>query len=217
MLKWFIEALDERFNFVDYVQKEVFDHPVPPRVNFMYCFGGVTFFLFALQVVTGILLAAFYVPSTEAAYASVEYVQFEVTLGGLIRGIHHWCANLVIIMIHLHMIRIVITGSYKKPLEFHWISGVILYLLILGFGFTGYLLPYDQKAYWASMVGIKVAGTIPIIGGFMADLARGGEPLGALTLSRFYAAHLLYLPLLTLAMLCLHFLMIRRTGVAEPL
>ena len=217
MFKWLIKALDDRFNFVDYVKKEIFDHPVPPRANFMYCFGGITFLLFVFQIITGIFLAAYYVPSTEAAYASVEYIQYEVTLGGIIRGIHHWCANLVIIMIHLHMIRIVITGSYKKPMEFHWISGVVLYLLILGFGFTGYLLPYDQKAFWASMVGIKVPSTIPIIGGFIADLARGGEPLGALTLSRFYATHVLYLPLLTFAMLGLHLLMIRRTGVAEPL
>ncbi len=212
-----IGALDRRFHFMDYVEKEVFDHPVPPRLNFMYCFGGITFFLFCLLVITGILMAAYYVPSTEAAYATVEYLQFEVTGGSLIRGIHHWSANLMILFIFLHMIRIVITGSYKNPMEFHWVSGVFLFLLTLGFGFTGYLLPWNMRAYWASKVGIGMASTIPTIGDFIANVVRGGEPLGALTLSRFFATHVIYLPILTMFFLGVHFWMIRRTGVAEPL
>ncbi|MCK5194604.1 MAG: cytochrome b N-terminal domain-containing protein, partial [Desulfobulbaceae bacterium] len=142
MYKRFIKALDDRFHFMDYVQKEIFDHPVPPRLNFMYCFGGITFSLFCLLVVTGILMTVYYVPSTEAAFATIEYLQFEVAGGSIIRGIHHWSANLMILFITLHMIRLVITGSYKNPMEFHWVSGVILYLLTLGFGFTGYLLPW---------------------------------------------------------------------------
>jgi menaquinol-cytochrome c reductase cytochrome b subunit len=215
--KGLIGALDKRFDFMDYVEKEVFDHPVPPRLNFMYCFGGITFFLFFLLSVTGILMAAYYVPHTEAAFASVEYLQYEVTLGSLIRGIHHWSANLMILFITLHMIRVVITGSYKNPMEFHWISGVVLFLLTLGFGFTGYLLPWNMRAYWASKVGIGMANTVPKVGEISAYLVQGGEPLGALTLSRFFATHVIYLPILTLCFLGIHFLMIRKTGVVEPL
>ncbi len=215
--KGLLGALEERFQFMDYVEKEVFDHPVPPRLNVMYCFGGITFFLFVLLVVTGVLMAAYYVPSTEAAYATVEYLQFEVSAGAIIRGIHHWSANLMILFITLHMIRVVITGSYKKPMEFHWVSGVFLFLITLGFGFTGYLLPWNMKAYWASKVGISMATTLPAVGEFTANLARGGEPLGALTLSRFYATHVFYLPILIVIFLVVHFLMIRKTGVAEPL
>ena len=215
--KGLIGMLDERFDFMDYVEKEVFDHPVPPRLNFMYCFGGITFFLFCLLVFTGILMAAYYVPSPESAYATVEYLQYEVMAGSLIRGVHHWSANLMIVFITLHMTRIIITGSYKKPMEFHWISGVVLFLLTLGFGFTGYLLPWNMRAYWASKVGIGMADTIPVIGDVTASLVRGGDPLGALTLSRFFATHVIYLPILTMLFLGLHFIMIRKTGVAEPL
>lgn len=215
--KGLLGALEERFQFMDYVKKEVFDHPVPPRLNFMYCFGGITFFLFVLLVITGILMAAYFVPSTEAAYASVEYLQFEITGGSLIRGVHHWSANLMVLFVTLHMIRVVITGSFKKPMEFHWVSGVFLFLLTLGFGFTGYLLPWNMKAYWASKVGIGMASTLPAVGEITANLVRGGEPLGALTISRFFATHVIYLPILTMFFLGLHFLMIRKTGVAEPL
>jgi len=212
-----LKALEDRFHFMDSVQKEIFDHPVPPRLNFMYCFGGITFLLFCLLSVTGILMAAYYVPSTEAAFASVEYMQFEVMGGAIIRGVHHWSANLMVLFVTLHMIRVIITGSYKKPMEFHWISGVFLFLLTLAFGFTGYLLPWNMRAYWASKVGIGITNTIPGIGDFIASLLRGGDPLGALTLSRFFATHVIYLPILTMLFLVLHFLMIRRTGVAEPL
>jgi menaquinol-cytochrome c reductase cytochrome b subunit len=217
MLKRFTSYVDERFRFVDAFKKEVLDHPVPPRVNFMYCFGGITFFLFVLLVASGMLMAAYYVPSTEAAYASIEYFQFEVPLGGIVRGVHHWSANLMMLMIFLHMIRVFMTGSYKKPMEFHWVSGVVLFLLTMGMGFTGYLLPWNQKAYWASKVGINMPSPIPVVGELSSNLLQGGEMLGALTISRFYAMHVIHLPLLICIMLGLHFWMIRRTGIAEPL
>ncbi len=217
MLNGITSYLDERFHFVEAFKKEVLDHPVPPRTNFMYCFGGITFFLFVLLVVSGMLMAAYYVPSTEAAYASVEYFQYEIPLGGVVRGVHHWSANLMMLMIFLHMIRVLLTGSYKKPLEFHWVSGVVLFVLTTGMGFTGYLLPWNQKAYWASKVGINMPSPIPVVGELSSRLLQGGEMLGALTISRFYAMHVIYLPLLIGAMLGLHFLMIRRTGIAEPL
>ena len=217
MLSRFASYLDERFNFMDAFKTEVLDHPVPARVNYMYCFGGITFFLFILLVVSGLLMAAYYVPSTEAAYASIEYFQYELPLGGIVRGIHHWSANLMILMIFLHMVRVFLTASYKKPMEFHWVSGVVLFLLTMGMGFTGYLLPWNQKAYWASKVGIHMPSPIPVVGELSSKFLQGGEMLGALTLSRFYAMHVIYLPLLIGIMLGLHFLMIRRTGIAEPL
>ncbi len=217
MLNGITSYLDERFHFVEAFKKEVLDHPVPPRTNFMYCFGGITFFLFVLLVVSGMLMAAYYVPSTEAAYASIEYFQYEIPLGGVVRGVHHWSANLMMLMIFLHMIRVLLTGSYKKPLEFHWVSGVVLFVLTTGMGFTGYLLPWNQKAYWASKVGINMPSPVPVVGELSSRLLQGGEMLGALTISRFYAMHVIYLPLLIGAMLGLHFLMIRKTGIAEPL
>lgn len=217
MLKRMTSYLDERFHFVDAFKKEVLDHPVPARVNYMYCLGGITFFLFVLLVVSGMLMAAYYVPSIAAAYASIEYFQYEIPLGGLVRGIHHWSANLMMLMIFLHMVRVFLTGSYKKPMEFHWVSGVALFLLTMGMGFTGYLLPWNQKAYWASKVGINMPSPVPLVGELSSKFLQGGELLGALTISRFYAMHVIYLPLLIGAMLGLHFLMIRRTGIAEPL
>lgn len=217
MFKRFIGYLDERFDFVDAFKRDVLDHPVPSGVNFMYCFGGIAFFLFLLLIVSGLLMAVYYVPSTAAAYASIEYFQYEIPLGGIVRGVHHWSANLMMLTIFLHTIRVVMTGSYKKPMEFHWVSGVVLFLLTMGMGFTGYLLPWNQKAYWASKVGINMPGPIPVVGELSSKLLQGGELLGSLTISRFYAMHVIYLPATICIMLGLHFLMIRRTGIADPL
>jgi len=121
-----IDVLEARFTFKDSFKKEVLDHPVPSRLNFTYCFGGITFLLFVLLSVTGVVMLFFYVPSVDHAFSSVEYITFDLPMGNLIRGIHHWSANLIIVFISLHMVRVVVYGAYKNPREFHWISGVLL-------------------------------------------------------------------------------------------
>ena len=212
-----IDMLEERFTFKKAMQEDLFDHTVPKKLNFTFCFGGITFLMFLLLVVTGVVMLFFYVPSVDHAFSSVEYITFDLPAGNIIRGIHHWSANGIIIFICLHMLRVVVYGAYKNPREFHWISGVLLFGVTLGFGFTGYLLPWDQKAYWATKVGVLMPKGIPVIGEHIVSFLMGGSSIGALTISRFFALHVAVLPLVTAVFLLAHFLMIRRTGVAKPL
>jgi menaquinol-cytochrome c reductase cytochrome b subunit len=166
---------------------------------------------------TGYFMALYYVPSPEQAYNSVDYISNEIRMGRLVRSIHHWSANLMIVTIFLHSIRVFIYGAYKKPRELNWITGVLLLFIVFAFGFTGYLLPWDQKAYWATKVGSSIMGTVPLVGPYILKITRGGEELGALTLVRFYALHVMFLPLATACLLVGHFFMIRKRGVSSPL
>jgi len=138
--------------------KSFFERTLPPNVNYFYCFGGITFVLFLLLLFTGIMLSIYYVPSENDAYQSIRYIEEKAYLGGLIRSLHKWSANLMVICLIIHMIRVFVTGSYKKPRELNWVTGSLLFIITLGFGFTGYLLPWDQKAYWATVVGTSMAG-----------------------------------------------------------
>ncbi|MBT4643667.1 MAG: DUF4405 domain-containing protein [Deltaproteobacteria bacterium] len=209
--------VDERLEMHDYIKKDILDKPVPRGLNVSFCFGGITFFLFVMLAVTGYFMTIYYVPSPEQAYDAVDYLTFEVPMGQIIRGIHHWSANLMMVTIVIHMLRVYIYGAYKKPREINWLTGVCLLCLVMGFGFTGYLLPWDQKAFWATKVGTSIMGTIPVAGDFMLNLIRGGDGLGALTLTRFYAVHVLFLPLVTIVFLIGHFIMIRKQGVSDPM
>ena len=134
------------------------DKPVPGWINYFYCFGGITFTLFLVQVLTGLLLSVHYTPSEAEAYHSIQRLHQVVPLGRLLRATHHWAANFMVMMILLHMLRVFLTGSYKNPRELNWIAGALLFVLILAFGFTGYLLPWDQKAYWATVIGTNMLG-----------------------------------------------------------
>jgi menaquinol-cytochrome c reductase cytochrome b subunit len=209
--------VDERLEMHDYIKKDILDKPIPKGLNLTYCFGGITFFLFVMLAVTGYFMTLYYVPSPEQAYDAVDYLTFEVPMGQIVRGVHHWSANLMIVTIFLHMIRVFIYGAYKKPREINWITGVVLFCLVLGFGFTGYLLPWDQKAYWATKVGTSIMGTVPVLGDYSLKLMRGGSELGALTLTRFYALHVAFLPIATVIFLIGHFVMIRKQGISSPL
>ena len=166
---------------------------------------------------TGYFMAIYYVPSPLQAYDVVDYITYEVSLGYIIRGVHHWSANLMVVTVFLHMIRVYIYGAYKKPREINWITGVMLFCLVMTFGFTGYLLPWDQKAFWATQVGTSIMGTVPVVGEYALKITRGGTKLGALTLARFYALHVIFLPIVTVCLLIGHFLMIRRQGISTPL
>lgn len=212
-----VDWFDERYKVKEPLQK-VLDKPVPTFATYWwYCLGGITFLLFLVQGVTGTLLAFYYQPTPEMAYKSIQFIENEVRFGSSIRMIHHWSANGMVLMAVAHMLRVFITGAYKAPRELNWISGLMLGLLTLGFGFTGYLLPWDQRAYWATTVGTEIGGGVPQIGDIVLVFLRGGWDVGAVTLSRFFAAHVLVLPALIIIFMLMHFLMIRKTGVARPL
>lgn len=211
------EWIDERYQLREPL-RDVLEKPVPASaLRWWYCLGGLTAALFGVQAVTGIMLAFYYKPTPEAAYASIQYIENQVHFGAGIRAIHHWAANGMIVMCVAHMARVFIMGAYRRPRELNWMSGVLLLLLTLGFGFTGYLLPWDQRAFWATTVGSEIAGSIPVIGDLALIFLRVGWDVTALTLSRFYALHVLLLPLTTLLLLGAHFLMVRRQGIAQPL
>jgi len=211
-----LDYLNERFGFTGR-HRRILDKPVPGWINYFYCFGGITFTLFLLLLLTGLLLSAHYVPSESDAYRSIQRLQAAVPLGRLLRGAHSWAGSLMVVTIVLHMLRVFVTGSYKNPRELHWIAGSVLLLLVLAFGFTGYLLPWDQKAYWATVVGTNMLGSVPFAGPALAGVVRGGTEVTGQTLLRFYSMHVLWLPLAAGVFLWLHFHMIRRTGISGKL
>jgi hypothetical protein len=209
--------IDSRYEIAEPLSKFL-SKPVPKFAQrWWYCLGGITAFLFAVQGITGIMLAFYYKPTPDAAFASIQFIETQVNFGSAIRMVHHWSANGMILMCTAHMIRVFIMGAYKKPREFNWVSGVLLLLLTLGFGLTGYLLPWDQRAFWATTVATEIGAAIPVIGDLILVFARVGWDVAAETLTRFYALHILILPLVTITSMGAHFLMVRRQGVAKPL
>ena len=162
--------------------------------NYIYCFGGIALVLFLILAATGILLAVYYQPTPDTAYQSVLNITTHVQFGWWIRSIHRWSAGGMVLLVFVHMLRVFFTGAYKKPRELNWLTGVALLLITMGFGFTGYLLPWDQKAYWATKVGTDIAGSVPVLGHFLLVSLRGGEQISAATLGRFFDLHVLVLP-----------------------
>jgi quinol-cytochrome oxidoreductase complex cytochrome b subunit len=185
--------------------------------NYIYCFGGIAFVLFIILVITGILLAVYYQPTPDTAYQSVVNIATHVQFGWWIRSIHKWAAGAMVLLVFIHMLRVFFTSAYKRPRELNWLSGVALLMLTMGFGFTGYLLPWDQKAYWATRVGTDIAGSTPFIGHFLLVSLRGGETISAATLGRFYDLHVLVFPAIIILLLGGHFWMIRRHGISGRL
>jgi quinol-cytochrome oxidoreductase complex cytochrome b subunit len=185
-----------------------------PKVNWLYTLGSATLFVVFIQIFTGILLTIYYVPTPDHAYASVQYITNQVPAGWLIRGLHHYGASAMVILTALHMIRVILYGAYKFPREVTWITGVFLLLIVLGFGFTGYLLPWDQKAYWATTVGTRIAGVAPGVGDFILRVMRGGEELSAITLARFFGTHVWVLPTTLIALLGVHLFLVIRLGIS---
>jgi len=217
-----VNWLDERFPFTRAVDEAMYQR-VPNYANaFYYCFGGMVFILVGLQLLTGIFLAFYYVPDAAgnpaAAYTSVkDVIMNQVYLGWLIRGVHFWSANLLVVMIVLHMARVFWTGSYRAPRELNWMVGVVMLLIILLFSLTGYLLPWDTKAYWATSVTIKIGGSAPLLGPLIETVLQGGPTLGPNTLQRFFTIHVFILPALIVLLMYIHFRMIRAQGISEPL
>jgi len=188
-----------------------------PKVNWFYTLGSASLFVAVNQAITGILLTIYYVPTPDHAYDSVQYITTQVPLGWLIRGLHHWGASAMIVLVVLHMLRVILFGAYKYPREVTWFTGVILLLVVVGFGFTGYLLPWDQKAFWATTVGTRIAGTPPLIGDYLLRIIRGGSEISAVTLVRFFGTHVWVLPSLLLLLIGIHLYLVIRNGIsAKP-
>lgn len=187
---------------------------IPASAGWPQVFGSVALFLFFTQALTGILLALNYAPTPGDAYSSVSYIVREVTGGKMIRGLHHWGASLMMITVVLHMLQVFLYGAYKKPREATWIAGLVLLLVTLAFGLTGYLLPWDNRAYWGTVVTTRLASQAPFIGPYLSNLLGAANGIGVITFSRFYALHTLLLPLLMIAIVALHVYLVRRHGVA---
>jgi menaquinol-cytochrome c reductase cytochrome b subunit len=216
-----VEWLDERYPFTKAVDEALYQR-VPNFANaFYYCFGGMVFILIVLQLVTGVFLSFYYIPDATGnpapAYDSVLFIQNTVFLGWLVRGVHFWGANILIIMVLVHMARVYWTGSYRAPRELNWMVGVLMLLIILAFSLTGYLLPWDTKAYFATEVTIKIGGSAPLLGGLIKTLLPGGPFVGPATLQRFFTVHVFLLPALITLLMYVHFRFIRQHGISEPM
>ena len=189
---------------------------VPKGTNWFYTLGSATLFAFAMQAITGVFLAMYYTPSPVEAYDSITHLTNEVFLGEFVRGTHKWGASVMTILIFLHMGRVFFFGAYKYPRELNWIIGVVLLILTLVMGFTGYLLPFDQRSFWATVVGVNINGTGPVVGPYLSDFLRAGAEFGPSTLSRFYAIHMLLVPGLIIALIGAHLYLVVKLGTTAP-
>lgn len=208
------EWLDERYKLAE-LMDALLHVEIPRSVN-TYYLGGITLFFFIVQAVTGILLTIYYQPTPDAAYNSILFIMNEVNFGWLIRSVHAWGANLMILFCVLHLLRVFFQGAYKAPREVTWGVGFLLLVVTMGFGFTGYLLPWDQRAFWATVVGSQIAGAVPVVGEYALTFLRGGPEITARTLSRFYGMHILVLPVTLMAFLVAHLTFVHQQGLADP-
>jgi ubiquinol-cytochrome c reductase cytochrome b subunit len=211
-LRRFYDALDARIGHRR-LAGEALDEPLPGGASFAYVFGSCALILFLVQLGTGAVLAMYYSPSSTDAWASIAYLEREVTMGAVVRGIHHYTAGAMVAVVVLHLLQVVFYGAYKAPREANWLAGLGLFGLVLAFALTGYLLPWDQTGYWATKVATSIAGTVPIMGTSIQRIAQGGNDYGNLTLTRFYALHVIVLPMLTIGLLAVHIALFRKHGV----
>ena len=208
--------LDERVGLAE-LEKLAKKKEVPVhRHTVWYYLGGMTLFLFMIQVATGILLLFYYRPSAEEAYESVQFLMAEVEFGWLIRSIHSWASNLMIFTLFIHLFSVLLLKAYRPPREVTWLSGIGLLGVAMGFGFTGYLLPWNELAYFATKVGTEITGVVPLVGPFLGRLLRGGDEVTGATLTRFYGIHVAVLPLLTTLILGLHLFLVQKHGMSVP-
>ncbi len=210
-----VDWIDERTSLSGMARWSMF-RKVPKGTNWFYTLGSATMFAFLSQAVTGVFLAMYYDPSATRAYESVRYITNEVFLGELVRGMHKWGSTVMVVLVFLHMARTFFFGAYKYPRELNWVIGVVLLILTILMSFTGYLLPFDQRSYWATIVGLAINGTGPLIGPYLSDFARAGPEFGATTLTRFYSIHMLLLPGIIAALIAAHLYLVARLGTTAP-
>jgi cytochrome b6 len=213
---WFEERLE-----LQSISDDILSKFVPAHVNIFYCFGGLVFTSFIVQVASGFALTMYYRPTVLEAYSSVQSILFKVHLGWLVRSLHRWSSSIMVLTLILHVSRVYLTGGFKKPRELIWVTGVLLSVVTVSFGVTGYSLPWDQIGFWASKIVTAVPESFNEVlsgfGGYLVLLLRGGYSVGQGTLTRFYSAHTFVLPLLTLVLLIAHFAMLRKQGISGPL
>lgn len=210
--KWLNERLE-----VQAISDDITSKYVPPHVNIFYCLGGITLVCFVIQFATGFAMTFYYKPSVTEAFNSVQYIMTEVNFGWLIRSVHRWSASMMVLMMILHVFRVYLTGGFKRPRELTWVTGVILAVITVSFGVTGYSLPWDQVGYWAVNIVSGVPAAIPVVGDQIVELMRGGVSVGQATLTRFYSLHTFVLPWFIAVFMLAHFLMIRKQGISGPL
>jgi menaquinol-cytochrome c reductase cytochrome b subunit len=207
--------LDERTGATGFGTGMLFRH-VPKGTNWFYTLGSATLFAFVVQAVTGVFLAMYYTPSATGAYASITHITNDVWLGEFVRGMHKWGASVMIILIFLHMGRTFFFGAYKYPRELNWVIGVVLIILTMVMGLTGYLLPFDQRSFWATVVANNITATGPVVGPYLADFLRAGSEMSATTVSRFYAIHMLLVPGAIIALIGAHLYLVVKLGTTAP-
>jgi ubiquinol-cytochrome c reductase cytochrome b subunit/menaquinol-cytochrome c reductase cytochrome b subunit len=214
--KTVVDWVDERTSLSGGVRWMLF-RKVPRGTNWFYTLGSATLFAFLSQAVTGVFLAMFYRPDPAGgAYESIRNITNNVFLGQFVRGMHKWGSSVMVILIFLHMGRTFFFGAYKYPRELNWVIGVVLLILTMMMSFTGYLLPFDQRAYWATIVGVNINGTGPLLGPYLSDFLRAGPEFGATTLSRFYAIHMLLIPGAIVALIGAHLYLVAKLGTTAP-
>jgi menaquinol-cytochrome c reductase cytochrome b subunit len=189
---------------------------VPKGTNWFYTLGSATLFAFVIQAITGVFLAMFYTPSPDEAYSSITRINNDIFLGEFVHGLHKWGASLMIILIFLHMGRTFFFGAYKYPRELNWVIGVVLLILTMVMGLTGYLLPFDQRSFWATTVANNITATGPVLGPYLADFLRAGPEFGTTTLQRFYAIHMLLVPGAIIALIGAHLYLVVKLGTTAP-
>jgi menaquinol-cytochrome c reductase cytochrome b subunit len=213
-----LDPFDERLDIRARFSASIGSRTVPTGARrYWYCFGGLAFFTALMQALSGMFLAFYYQPTPDKAYASVFYISNYVHYGWLIRSVHLWGSRLMIALVVFHMARVFITASYNPPREFNWVAGTLLFALTMAFAITGDLLPWDQRGYWSTKAMLELVQQVPVIGHYLLDLVSGGQQIGAATLTRFYAGHIMLLPAVFTALLLVHFWMIRKQGIARPL
>jgi menaquinol-cytochrome c reductase cytochrome b subunit len=210
-----LDWVEERSGLVS-LHKYLLFRNVPKDISWLQTLGSALITTFLIQTVTGVLLAMYYHPTAEGAFESIRYITDEATLGWLVRGMHKWGSSMFVILLFLHMGRVFLMGSYKYPREMTWLTGAILFQLVMFMSLTGYLLVFDQRAYWASIVAININGTAPILGPFIAEFLKVGPEFSENTLSRFYSLHMLAVPGGIMAMIGLHLYLVIRLGVTSP-
>jgi menaquinol-cytochrome c reductase cytochrome b subunit len=210
-----VDWIDERTSLTGAARWMMF-RKVPKGTNWFYTLGSATMFAFLNQAMTGVFLAMYYDPSPTHAYESARYITNEAFLGEFVRGMHKWGSSVMVILVFLHMGRTFFFGAYKYPRELNWVVGAVLLILTMVMSFTGYLLPFDQRSYWATIVGVNINGTGPLVGPYLSDFLRAGPDFGATTLSRFYAIHMLLIPGLIAALIGVHLYLVAKLGTTAP-
>lgn len=216
-----LDYVDERTGVTELLRDEVVDKQVPTHARWwdhagLSCFGGLSLLLFMVQVLTGFVLLIYYIPHPDHAFSSLMFIENHVAFGWLFRRIHGIAANLMMITVIVHMLKVFFTGAYHAPREFHWLSGFMLFLLVMGLCFSGYVLPWTQMSFWATTVVTQSMQVMPVIGNWIMEFLRGGANVAGPTLGRFFMIHMV-LPVVAIVFMAGHFFMIRKTGIQEPL